>query len=60
MGNFTAKENKILLALVSDRIHYGFSESEALACIRARLGREISPQAYYNRKKQVDSDKYAK
>ncbi len=43
MGNFTAKENKILLALVSDRIHYGFSESEALACIRARLGREISP-----------------
>ena len=50
MGNFTTKANNILLALVSDCINYGFSESEALAYIKTRLGREISPQAYYNRK----------
>lgn len=60
MGSFTDKENKILVALVSDCVNYGFSESEALSYIKARLGREISADAYYRGKKQVDSDHYAK
>jgi len=60
MGSFTDKENKILLSLVSDCVNYGFTESEALAYIKARLGREISADAYYRRKKQVDSGNYAK
>lgn len=60
MGSFTDKENKILVALVSDCVNYGFSESEALTYIKARLGREISADAYYRGKKQVDSGHYAK
>ena len=60
MGNFKAKENEILTALVSDCINYGFSEREALSYIKARLGKEISAETYYRRKKQVDSGQYAK
>jgi len=60
LGSFTDKENKILVALVSNCVNYGFSESEALAYIKARLGREISADAYYRGKKQVDSGHYAK
>ena len=60
MGNFTDKENKILLPLVADCVNYRLSEKEALSYIKARLGREISPDVYYKRKKIVDSGEYAK
>jgi hypothetical protein len=60
LGNFTEQENKILMALVSDTINYGLSEKESLAYIKARLGgKEISPNAYYNRKRKVDSGEYS-
>ncbi len=59
-GSFTNKENEILNPLVSDCINYGLSEKESLSYIKARLGKEISADAYYRRKKQVDSGKYAK
>ena len=37
-----------------------FSENEALSYIKARLGgREISPETYYRRKKNIDSGDYA-
>ena len=60
MGNFTNKENEILNALVSDCINYGLSENEALTFIKTRLDREISSDAYYRRKKSIDSGDYAK
>jgi hypothetical protein len=60
LGNFTDKENQILMPLVADCVNYGFSEKEALSYIKARLGREISTHAYYIRKKLVDSGHYAK
>ncbi|MGB9168904.1 MAG: hypothetical protein WCB31_08255 [Nitrososphaeraceae archaeon] len=60
MGNFTDKENQILMPLVADCVNYGYSEKEALSYIKARLGREISTHAYYVRKKLVDSGHYAK
>ena len=60
MSNFTNKENEILIALVADCVNYGFTEKEALAYIKARLGgKEISADAYYRRKKQIDSGDYA-
>jgi len=60
MGSFTQKENKILLPLVADCVNYGFTEQEALSYIKARLGRPISINAYYTRKRKVDSGNYAK
>jgi hypothetical protein len=60
MGNFTKREKEILIALVSDCINYGFTEKEALSYIKARLGKEISKDAYYRRKKIVDSGSYTK
>ena len=60
MGNFTLKENKILDALVADSVNYGFSEKEALSYIEIRLGREISAETYYRRKKKIDSGDHAK
>ena len=48
------------MALVADCVTYSFSEKEALTYIKTRLGREISADAYYRRKKQVDSGDYAK
>lgn len=59
-GSFTAKENEILTALVANCINYNFSEKEALLYIKDRLGRVISSDAYYRRKKMVDSGDYAK
>ena len=59
-GSFTNKENEILMPLVADCVNYGFSEKEALEYIKARLGREISTNAYYKRKRQVDSGDYAR
>jgi hypothetical protein len=60
-GSFKTKENEILKALVADCINYGFSEKEALSYIKARLGgKEISADAYYRRKKNIDSGNYAK
>ena len=60
MGNFTNKENEILNALVADCVNYGFTEKEALAYIKTRLGgKEISPETYYRRKRNVDSGEYA-
>lgn len=59
-GSFTNKENEILNALVSDCINYGLSEKESLSYIKTRLGKEISSDTYYRRKKQVDSGFYAK
>lgn len=60
MGNFTKSQKEILKALVADCINYGFTEKEALTYIKARLGKEISKDAYYRRKKIVDSGSYAK
>jgi hypothetical protein len=60
MGNLSDKENQILNPLVADCVNYGFNEKEALAYIRARLGREISSDVYYKRKKTVDRGEYAK
>ena len=61
MGSFKARENDILKALVADCVNYGFSEKEALSYIKARFGgREISADAYYKRKKLIDSGNYAK
>jgi hypothetical protein len=60
MGNFTKREKEILIALVADCINYGFTEKEALSYIKTRLGKEISKDAYYRRKKIVDSGSYAK
>ncbi len=59
MGNFTQKEKQVLMPLVADTVNYGFTEKEALAYIKARLGRPISPHTYYRRKKEVDSGEYA-
>ncbi len=47
------------MPLVADCVNYGFSEKEALSYIKARLGKEISTDAYYSRKRQVDSGEYA-
>jgi hypothetical protein len=41
MGNFTDKENRVLLPLVADCVNYRFSEKEALSYIKARIGGEI-------------------
>ncbi|MGI9012483.1 MAG: hypothetical protein ACR2F1_15035 [Nitrososphaeraceae archaeon] len=60
MGSFTKSGKEILIALVSDCINYGFTEKEALTYIKDRLGKEISKDAYYRRKKIVDSGRYAK
>jgi len=60
LGNFTKREKEILTALVSDCINYGFTEKESLTYIKDRLGKEISKDAYYRRKKIVDSGRYAK
>jgi hypothetical protein len=59
LGSFKANENEILNALVSDTVNYGLNERESLAYIKARLGREISAETYYRRKKMVDSGDYA-
>jgi hypothetical protein len=59
MGSFTNKENELLNVLVSDCVNYGLSENEALIYIKTRLGREISADAYYRRKKLVDSGAHA-
>ena len=60
MGSFTNKENETLTALVADCVNYGFTEKEALSYIKVRLGgKEISADAYYRRKKHVDSGDYA-
>jgi hypothetical protein len=59
LGNFSNKENEVLTALVADTINFGLSEKEALSYIKARLGRQISADAYYRRKKMVDSGNYA-
>jgi hypothetical protein len=59
-GKFTAKENQVLMPLVADCVNFGLRENEALAYIKVRLGREISKDAYYERKKKVDSGEYAK
>jgi len=58
-GSFKANENEIITALVADTVNYGLSEKEALAYIKARLGKEISAETYYRRKKIVDSGDYA-
>lgn len=59
MGKFTAQENKILTALVADTVNYSLSEKESLEYIKARFGKEISSNAYYSRKRKVDSGSYA-
>ena len=59
MGSFTNKENELLNVLVSDCINYGISENESLSYIKSRLGREISADAYYRRKKNINSGEYA-
>ncbi|MET0786453.1 MAG: hypothetical protein ABWY25_07100 [Paenisporosarcina sp.] len=58
-GSFKNRESQILMPLVADCVNYGLSEPEALAYIKTRLGRTISPGTYYNRKKKVDSGEYA-
>ena len=45
---------------MSDCINYGLSEKEALTYIKSRIGREISSNAYYRRKKNINSSEYAK
>jgi hypothetical protein len=60
MGNFTKREKEILIALVADCMNYGFTEKKALYYIKDRLGKEISKDAYYRRKKIVNSGSYAK
>ena len=47
------------MPLVADTVNYGFSEKEALEYIRVRLGREISADSYYRRKRQIDTGQYA-
>jgi hypothetical protein len=59
LGNFTERENKTLMALVADTVNYGLSEKESLTYIKARFGKEISSNAYYSRKRKVDSGSYA-
>jgi len=59
VGNFTTRENQILMPLVADCVNYGLTEAEALAYIKVRLGRPIGADAYYKRKRQIDSGKYA-
>jgi len=58
-GSFKANENEILNSLVSDCINYGFTEKESLIYIKSRLGREISPETYYRRKKSINNGDYA-
>jgi len=60
LGQFTARENQLLLPIVADCVNFGFTEKEALAYIKSRFGKEISTKAYYDRKKKVDSGEYAK
>ena len=59
MGNSTNKENEISNSLVSDCVNYGLSEKESLTYSKSRLGKDISPDAYYRRKKNIDSGNYA-
>jgi hypothetical protein len=59
LGSFKTNENEILNSLVSDCINYGFSEKESLTYIKSRLGREVSPETYYRRKKSISSGEYA-
>jgi hypothetical protein len=59
LGNFTEQQNKILMALIADTVNYGLSEKESLSYVKARFGKEISSNAYYNRKRKVDSGYYA-
>lgn len=59
MGSFTISEKEILIALMADCINYGFTEKEALSYIKSRIGKEISKDAHYRRKKIVDSSSYA-
>ena len=47
------------MSLVADTVNYSLSEKESLAYIKARFGKEISSNAYYNRKRKVDSGYYA-
>jgi hypothetical protein len=59
LGNFTEQENKILIALVADTVNYSLSEKESLVYIKTRFGKEISSNAYYSRKRKIDSGSYA-
>ena len=47
------------MALVADTVNYGLSEKESLSYIKSRFGKEISNNAYYSRKRKVDSGEYA-
>ena len=58
-GSFKAREIEALKTLVSDCVNYGLTEKQALSYIKARLGKEISPKTYYQRKKEVDTGKSA-
>lgn len=58
-GSFKAREIEALKTLVSDCVNYGLTERQALAYIKARLGKDISKKTYYQRKKEVDTGKSA-
>ncbi len=47
------------MALIADTVNYGLSEKESLSYIKARFGKEISSNAYYKRKKKVDSGEHS-
>lgn len=51
MGSFTKRGKEILMTFVSDCMNYGFTEKETLSYIKARLGKEISKDVYYRRKR---------
>jgi hypothetical protein len=59
LGNFTEQKNKILIALVADTVNYSLSEKKSLEYIKVRFGKAISRNAYYSRKRKVDSGSYA-
>lgn len=59
-GKFKAHETKVLNPLVADCVYLELSERDALKYIEVRLGRKISKDAYYKRKKLVDTGEYAR
>jgi hypothetical protein len=59
LGNFTDKEKEFLKSLIADCVNFGLNEKESLTYIKSRLGREISPETYYRRKKNIDFGNYA-
>lgn len=57
-GKF-AKDESVVLSLVSDCVNFGLDEKQSLLYIKTRFGKDMSPRTYYKYKKKIDSGQYA-